>query len=118
MVDKNGCEEIELMQQRPELVGWGVPQKHETRAAINHLKEAAAGPSGVPACVWKCLERNEEMFEVTHTIMVECWEKEKVPESWGKSHVAVLPKPGDTSFAKNYREMMMAELDCKYSRTF
>ena len=48
--------------------------------------------------------------------MIECWEREKVPEKWGKSHMAVLPKTGDTSCAKNYylyRAIMMAELDCK-----
>ena len=27
--------------------------------------------------------------------------------------MAILPKPGDTSYAKNYRAIMMAELDCK-----
>ena len=112
-VNPEGWKEIEAMTQRPELVGWGAPQEHETRAAILHLKETAAGPSGIPACVWKCLEQNDEMFKVIHATMTDCWEREKVPEKWGKSHVAVLPKPGDTSHAKNYRAIMMAELDCK-----
>jgi hypothetical protein len=64
-VNPGGWKEIEAMTQRPELIGWGAhPREHETRAAILHLKETASGPSGVPACVWKCLERNDEMFKV------------------------------------------------------
>ena len=51
-VNPDGWKEIEAMTmtQRQELVGWGAPREHETRSAILHLKETAAGPSGVPAC--------------------------------------------------------------------
>ena len=88
---------------------WRRPQMHEMKRAIQELRHTAAGQSGVTACVWKALAKDEYMLNAMLKVIVGVWEEEKVPKDWLCFYMTVLPKKGDLSLPSNYRGISIAE---------
>jgi hypothetical protein len=112
-IDAAGWEVIDKMNQRECKGKWGEPTKEELKTAIATLKDTAAGPTGLPACVWKTLGKFDNTFQIILDVMQECWRTKTTPAAWKKTHMAVLPKKGDLTLCKNYRAIMVGDLEGK-----
>ena len=71
----------------------------------------AAGPDGIPA---EALKMDPETSADLMTPLLEkVWEEGKVPTDWKKGYPFKLPKKGDFSKCKNWRNIMLLSTPSK-----
>jgi hypothetical protein len=97
-VNPRGNDITHQMPQLPQQVEWTPPTKAELTKAISSLKDTASGPSGMPACVWKSIGSEQETSDILLHVMQQCWLTKTTPVTWSKSHMAVIPKKGDSLY--------------------
>jgi hypothetical protein len=71
-VNTAGLDLIKRMRQRECKRTWGEPTSEELRKAISMLRDTAAGPTGLPCCVWQTLGKCEKTFQIILAVMQGC----------------------------------------------
>ena len=105
---------LELMIKRATVSNLGdMPEMPEILLALSKLNNSTPGISGVPAQLWKLLNRNDESRKLLAKTVTDFWEKEIPPKNWNKGDLKILPKKGDLSLPGNYRGIMLGEVSYK-----
>ena len=84
----------------------------EIKNAIKRLKngKAAEGNNVPPEAIKAGGDTSEEvLLNLSNSI----WSEEKIPEEWRKGLLIKLPKKGDLSYCKNWRDIMLPNMASK-----
>ena len=80
--------------------------REEVEKALHGLKNGkAAGPDGIPAELLKY--GGQAMVDVMHKLIQQIWDKDEIPEEWGRAAVINLYKKGDPLQCGNYRGLSL-----------
>jgi hypothetical protein len=78
------------------------PSLDETKVAIHTLKnKKALGEDRINSEFWKI--GGQEVERELHSVILQIWEEERLPESWKETLICPIFKKGDRRKVKNYR---------------
>ena len=82
------------------------PTEAEIEKAFKSLENnKSAGPDNIPAELLKA-DINTSVH-MLHGLLTKIWEQECIPSEWKEGILVKIPKKGDLSLCKNYREIML-----------
>jgi hypothetical protein len=87
----------------------GVPTREEVKVAVNKLKNnKAPGPDGIPSEIlkegYKCME--DSIYE----LIVQIWDREKIPSSWAEALICPIHKKGNVQNCENSRGISLVNI--------
>jgi len=89
-----------------------VPTKEEVKAAVDKLKNnKAPGPDGIPSEILK--EGYKNMENRIYELIVQIWNKERIPSSWVEALICPIQKKGDVQNCENFRGISLVNVACK-----
>lgn len=107
--DDDSHEEMPIHTAQPLIVS---PTYEETMSAINKLKNnKAPGTDNLTAEMFKC--GGPSLWKLLHSLIVNIWTQEDLPESWKTGILCPLYKKGDKLLCSNYRGIVLLNVAYK-----